>query len=104
MLDEWNKEVIHIKTDDLRESAFRLGGDEFAVILPHNNIFTCAQFMDQMEEEINNYNSNDCEVKLSAAYASASSKESSDGWEVYKLADERMYERKRLMHHQKECL
>ena len=83
-----------------RGDAYRLGGDEFAVVLPTQQGFSSEQWLIQLDDALQDYNQTSDTIQLSVACASASNKERKTALDVYKLADERMYAKKRLMHDQ----
>lgn len=77
----------------------RMGGDEFIVIIPSTNKELIEKSIEQFKQLVEKENSTKKEEKVSIAYGYAVSTEVKDGdvEEVYKLADDRMYQCKRTM-------
>ncbi len=74
---------------------FRMGGDEFAVVIRHADEAAVEDAIDQMEREAEKASWRG-EYEISASYGIASRHEMPDATaeQVYKAADERMYEMK----------
>lgn len=79
---------------------YRLGGDEFAVLLAESEI-TAWYIIQKIEEEMEKYNQTHA-IKLSMAMGSATDllQKNKDGFfkELFKRADDQMYEVKRQQH------
>ncbi len=76
----------------------RTGGDEFAVILPNCDEAKTQLLVRGMLEEMERRNEKEEVITLSTAYGCAYSHESDNPYNVYKLADQRMYACKKDMH------
>ena len=77
---------------------FRIGGDEYVAILQgedyEKRLDLCREFEQRMDCEIPDAEG----IKLSISYGMASYDEDGTGYEeLFRLADDRMYEKKKLM-------
>ena len=76
----------------------RMGGDEFMVILPTDNREEIETLIEKFSHDIEEINKSKQEYELSVAYGYAICGEAKDDIDgVYVLADNRMYEKKRIM-------
>lgn len=80
-----------------RNTVGRMGGDEFIVILPHTDMNEIEQRIKALVKGMDNQNTREGNVKISASWGIAASTEVKRGKAsaTYKLADDRMYEMKR---------
>ena len=78
----------------------RIGGDEFVVVLTGDNMSKVDEYLENMNASLDKLNKADPILVRSAAFGYAFRHEVSEGDfnAVYLLADERMYEKKELMH------
>lgn len=81
----------------------RMGGDEFLVVLPFINKNRTEKLLTEFSEEMNRQSSKDNDIRYSASYGYASSKDpelrgNTDPKKVYLLADKRMYVMKTVHH------
>lgn len=79
----------------------RMGGDEFLVILKNTTLTEATDRMDALTVLLHKMNRSESAFKYEASYGIAHSREIVIGKksaEVYRLADERMYEMKRIVH------
>ena len=78
----------------------RIGGDEFVVVLTGDNMSKVDEYIENMNASLDKLNKDDPKLFRSAAFGYAFRHEVSEGdfHAVYLLADERMYEKKELMH------
>lgn len=79
----------------------RMGGDEFVVILKDIGLLEAKDRMDALTALLYKMNKSESTFKYEASYGVADSREIAIGKksaEVYRLADERMYEMKREVH------
>ena len=79
----------------------RMGGDEFLVILKNTSLSEATDRMDALTVLLHKMNRSESAFKYEASYGIAHSREIVIGkksTEVYRLADERMYEMKRIVH------
>ena len=74
----------------------RTGGDEFIVIISKTSKHHIDKYMKNLENMMKQTNSEQDDITLSAAWGIAYSTEESSPEAVLKLADERMYEHKRI--------
>ena len=74
----------------------RTGGDEFIVIISKTSKKRINKYLTDMENMMAQTNSEQDDITLSAAWGIAYSTEDSSAEAVLKLADERMYEHKRI--------
>ena len=78
-----------------------MGGDEFVVILKDIGLLEAKDRMDALTALLYKMNKSESTFKYEASYGVADSREIAIGKksaEVYRLADERMYEMKREVH------
>ncbi|MEG6584121.1 sensor domain-containing diguanylate cyclase [Dendrosporobacter sp. 1207_IL3150] len=75
----------------------RVGGDEFVVILPQEDLRTANELVIRLENNIKTFNSKRPEYPVSLSIGCACSTEGLTNFEeLYKLADNRMYQCKKL--------
>ena len=77
----------------------RIGGDEFVVIIPDLTEVDVDALINQYESEMEKVNKEKPELSLKAAYGFCSYEQchECDSRKIYKIADERMYEKKSSM-------
>ena len=77
----------------------RYGGDEFIVVLYDNKVEKAEEVLEGIEAAVNNYNKgHDVKISYSAGYAVSSELDMCTMKDLFKLADSRMYEQKKVMH------
>ncbi len=74
---------------------YRIGGDEFVIIA--NDIENIEDIINNLIDEIEKYNLKSQKGKISVAIGTSKSSEGSDVYELFDLADKRMYEFKKMM-------
>ena len=77
--------------------AYRMGGDEFAVVVAEQPETTCLALTHRLMEAVDQFNSTPALFQLSVACGYATSLEAETANQVFQLADQRMYERKKEM-------
>jgi diguanylate cyclase (GGDEF)-like protein len=83
----------------LSDVAFRYGGDEFAVILPHTDAEEAAVVIHRLTKRLEEFLKPIELVKVGVSFGvSTFPSDSSDGEELFRLADQRMYGMKALHH------
>lgn len=99
--DNLLRDFSRIVMKNIRSTDFfiRFGGDEFLLILPGSDEDSAKAIMDRILKEVERVNA-DREPKILFSYGIASVRD--DLKEAIRLADERMYEMKRL-HHRDGC-
>lgn len=100
--DRYIKDFAKVLTSTFGEEDFigRIGGDEFVVIIKDSSSKDIISMIERMNSALNVMNAIYPEYHRSAAAGFAFLHEVpvNDSHEVYLLADQRMYEQKRLMH------
>ncbi len=94
--DKVLKDIAAIITDNIRsyDIASRYGGDEFCITLPNTTKEQAQIYIEKLTESFETYSKNYKSVRLSVALGEEDSKDKSLN-DIYKSADELMYQKKR---------
>ena len=96
--DELIKNIADILRENCREDDIlaRWGGDEFGLLLPQTEAPTAKKVMQRIHSKLTNYSHKQIDVNLALGLATKT-KQFEDIDEIFKKADDNMYENKRII-------
>ncbi len=94
--DRHLQQTAHLLLEGCRadDIVARIGGDEFAVILPHADASTAERVASHLRQALTSHNLRRAGAALSLALGVATAEAGESLFEVYRRADERMYQDK----------